>query len=156
VFHQAVQEFLEIPPESIGRVAIVMEVNLDLAESLPSELDQLFNVFASILLRGKEKRMPRCISVGIDATCAQPRILLSPPGHTPAFRFQVCSIPARLKVVRKTEHHVDAAREPTVPPSDRMTQVAPPPDVDIAVSQAEEDRNAIPYRRDAHYRQYAR
>jgi len=155
VFHQTVQEFLEIPAESVGRVTIVMEVNLDLAKPLPSEFDELFNVFASILLRWKEKRMPRRVSVGIDATCAQPRILLCPPGYTPTFRFQACSIPARLKVVRKAEHHVDATRKPTVPCSGRVTQVAPPPDVDIAVSQAEKDRNAIAHRRDANYRQYA-
>jgi hypothetical protein len=104
-----VQELLEIPAESVRRVTIVMEVNFDLAETLPSELDEPLDVFAPILLRWKEERMPRRVAVGIDAACAQTRVLDCPPVHALTFRFQACSMPARLEVVGETEHHIDAA-----------------------------------------------
>ena len=140
---QTPEEFLEIPAQSFGRVSIVMQVNLDLAKALPPKIDEPLNVLGPVFLRWEKKAVARRKSVGIRAPGTQARIVIRPAGDPPTFCFQVSSIPARFKMIGKTEHHVDRAWRPTWRTSGNLTRVVPPPDVDIAVQEPEQDRKAV-------------
>ncbi len=79
---ETLDALLEAGPERRGRVAAMVQVQLDLAEALRDQLRELVHVLGAICLGGVEPRVLRRHAIGVPVTRGQPRILREPRAHS--------------------------------------------------------------------------
>ncbi len=109
---QDVEKLSELLAQAIGRIVVVMQMNLDLAETHPAQFDQRVQVFRAVLLTGIEERMDRWPPIGVEQTGAQDRVLVAPARDARPLGRVVGRLPLRLEVIDEAEQQVagDALR----------------------------------------------
>src|SRR5580704_13380184 len=116
---------MDVVGELRGVVAVVMKVQLYLAEAVPGEPAERSERLRGVLLPGEEERVARRAPVGISKFACEDRIVLLPACD--ALSALRCSgpTPERLVVVAHREEHVtrslDARRRH---PAERVATVA--------------------------------
>ena len=107
IIRQARLELEQCRTKPLGRVVVVMEMNLDFAQAGFAERRQAIQVLAPVLFGGKEKRVARWPSVGIGKSRCQTRQPLDPGVNPRALDGEAGIAMPRLEVVRDTDQNVD-------------------------------------------------
>src|SRR5262249_32813915 len=105
--HQQLIEFAQRLAKAFSRVVVMMQMDLDLAEALPAQLDQGFEMFRTIFLGRIKKRVDGLTPVCITVARAQFRISPAPARDARALLLIFHPAPLRLEVIDEAEQDMD-------------------------------------------------
>src|SRR5205085_2632259 len=108
VLRQVVQRLLELGRERLGGIAVVMEMDLDLAEAAARELGEWLDEVRPILLAGKEPTVTRWPAV-VVTKFVEPRVAFRPRCDARAPDVVGSVPPQRLVVIAQREQQVTRA-----------------------------------------------
>ena len=131
------QGFLEgeqLPAQVIGRVAVVVQMDLDLAIAGAAQLGQAFEVFRLVLFDGKEEGVARRPAIAIAETAELPRKLAHPFVDAPQAMGIVGTVRFRLEVVGEAQQQVDVVIRPRQPALANLAQVGRQPALEMAAA----------------------
>jgi hypothetical protein len=95
------------PAQFLGRLAVVVQVDLDLAESLTAKPGKVVEMLGLILLKGVEKRVPRRPAVAVVQIAEKAWVVADPLPDTRPGDIRGGCLSARLEVVRYAQEQVN-------------------------------------------------
>ena len=145
---EVVQGLEEVAAQGGGGVAVVVEVDLDLADALPGEAGEGLEPVGLVLLAGEEERVARAAAVGVAELGGEPRILLGPEAHAGVGLRRFDQLPAGLPVIAEGEEEVPrAVHARRVSPRQHVAGVPLDPGVEALRAKVTDDgvHDGLPY-----------
>ena len=115
-------EVEQFAPHAIRRIAIMVEMYLNLRETIPNQFAQSVNVLRTIFFCREKNGLSRRTTVRIPMPRGKGWILLQPVIHTPTFFLNSRFPPARLEMIRDAKHDMNCAERN---PMDALTPPGP-------------------------------
>ncbi|REJ71234.1 MAG: hypothetical protein DWQ45_05240 [Planctomycetota bacterium] len=119
---EGVAKAVQLFGECFGRVVVVMQVHVDISETLRAEFRKCIEIFRPILIFREEERVLRAAAAGVPIPLEQLGVLTNPPVDS------LCGDPARravtLRLIVVADCDEDVARAVTLAPIDSLFSAA--------------------------------
>src|SRR5882724_10103843 len=90
----------------VGRVAVVVQMQLDLTQPAPRQLGERVEISGLVFLAGEKERVARGSPIGVAEARREGRIPVRPGAHARGADGTILRLPERFVVVAESEEEV--------------------------------------------------